>query len=224
MRKLKRVSALFTLLLFLGNISFAQKLRNHKTGPDRKFGIFMNTLSLLEIQQAAIGAGINYKIAHRWDTSLELNYLFDGFMQAADDYNSQGYRGIITLKRFSKTRVFFYGLDLRLKYFSFSDKREFKNETTGDTLYNFEHDAANTLIGVAGITGVRLPISRNKKWAFEFNTGIGIKLRTVTRKNIPAGYEYFNNDMSRHYNYTTGQDISGETPYFPTAVRIMYFF
>ena len=133
---------------------------------DSKWGVFMNTLSLLEPQQAAIGAGINYKIARRWDVSAELNYLFDGFCQGCDDYQSNGFRSIFTLKRFSKNGIFFYGLDTRIKYFSFQDKQSFVNNTTHDTLNNLSHKASNTLFGIAGIVGFRLPISKNKKWAF----------------------------------------------------------
>jgi len=185
----------------------------------------MNMFSLLEPQQSAIGAGFNYKIAHRWDMSTEFNYLFDGFWQGGDEYNSQGYRGIITVKRFSKSRIFFYGIDLRLKHYAFADKRDFINAAIPDTLFNFRHDASNTLWGVAAIVGVRLPISKNKRWALEINTGVGDKHRTVDRKNIPAGYTYYPNQLSTHYNFTRGQDItSDDNVYFPGTVRVMYFF
>lgn len=191
-----------------------------------KWGVFMNTLSLLEPQQAAIGAGVNYKIARRWDISTEINYLFDGFWQAGDDYKSNGFRGIFTLKRFSKNGIFFYGLDTRIKYFGFEDKRSFVNQVTGDTLRSFTHNASNTLLGAAAIVGFRLPISKNKKWAFEINTGYGVKYRFVNRENIPAGYTYYRNELvKRHYDFTSHQDISGsDNIYFPTAIRVMYFF
>ncbi len=193
---------------------------------ESKWGVFMNTLSLLEPQQAAVGAGINYKVAWRWDISAELNYLFDGFWQAGDDYKSNGFRGIFTLKRFSKNGIFFYGLDTRIKYFSFDDKRSFVNPVTHDTLSNFTHKASNTLLGAAAIVGLRLPISKNKKWAFEINTGYGVKYRFVKRENIPAGYKYYRRESSRkHYDFTSHQDIgSWDNIYFPTAWRVLYLF
>ena len=222
-------SAFILAFLFLSSAIFGQRLeRKHKMGNTTStFGIFLNTLSLLEPQQGAIGVGINYKISPRWDISAEANYLFEGFWQGGDDYTIDGgYRGIITVKRFSKTRVFFYGIDLRIKHFSFSDKQHFANALTHDTLFNFRHDANNTLLGAAAIVGVRLPISKNKKWAFEINTGYGTKYRFVKRKNIPAGYMYYRGEVLKlEYNFTIDQDVnSADNIYFPTTVRILYFF
>ena len=223
---MKRTLLIF--LLFVSAVCIAQKKDKHSfRGSERKFAVFMNTFSLLEPQQAAIGAGINYKFVRRWDASLELNYLFDGFVQSADDYNSNGCRAIFTTKHFSRSGVFFYGLDARIKYFSFIDKRDFVNPTISDTLFNFKHDASNRLLGVAGIVGVRLPISKNKRWAFEINTGLGTKYRYVKRNGIPAGYKYYRNDefVRKHYNFTANQDISSDDNiYFPSAIRVMYFF
>lgn len=203
--------------------------RQHRMGNlTSRWGIFMNTLSLLEPQQAAVGAGINYKIARRWDVSAEFNYLFEGFVQDLDDYTTNGgYRTIFTLKRFSKSRIFFYGIDARIKYFSFTDKRDFINPVTADTLFNLVHNASNTLIGAAAIVGLRIPISKNRKWALELNAGLGNKYRTVKRKNIPAGYEYDRGiiPVPKHYNIVTDQDISGPNNfYFPAGIRIMYLF
>ena len=220
-----------TLLLIAGlSISFsifAQKKDRHSfRGPDKKFALFINTLSPLEPQQGAIGAGINYKIVRRWDVSLELNYLFEGFAQSADDYSSKGFRTIITGKHFSRSGVFFYGIDARVKKFWYEDRGNFINTSTNDTIYLLRHDANTTMIGGAGIVGLRLPISKNKRWAVEINTGVGIKYRDVQRKDIPAGYSYYHNikDDSRHLNITNGQDIDGVSPYLPSAIRIMYFF
>jgi hypothetical protein len=185
----------------------------------------MNMFSLLEPQQAAVGAGINYRLAKRWEIGAEFNYLFDGFWQGGDDYHSKGYRGILTAKRFSRSGIFFYGIDARIKYFSFVDNRNFVNIATADTLYNFSHTASNLLLGAAMIVGVRLPISKNKRWAFEFNTGIGWKYRFVNRKNIPGGYEYDKaHYFPREYDLTSDQDVSGETFYAPSGIRVLYFF
>lgn len=215
------------LFLFVSAISIAQKKDQYRfKATERKLAVFMNAFSLLEPQQAAIGAGINYKIVRRWDMSLEFNYLFDGFVQSADDYNSQGYRAIFTTKRFSKNGLFFYGIDARLKYFSFIDKRNFVNNSTSDTLYSFDHHASNTLFGIAAIAGLRLPVSKNKRWALELNTGIGDKYRLVQRRDIPDGYKYLRNpNFRKEYNFTPDQDIEGsDNVYFPSAVRVMYFF
>lgn len=187
----------------------------------------MNTFSLLEPQEAAIGAGVNYKITNRWQMSAEINYLFEGFAQGLDDYTIKGgQRTIFTIKRFSKNGIFFYGLDARIKTYSFRDKEHFANPLTHDTLFNFAHNVSNTLLGAAAIVGLRLPISENKKWAFEINTGYGTKYRFVKRKNIPAGYEYFRNGFrKKDYDFTSEQDKnSSDNIYFPTAIRIMYFF
>ncbi|MBS1731982.1 MAG: hypothetical protein JST02_01680 [Bacteroidetes bacterium] len=201
------------------------KGRKHRQGPDRLIGVFINPLSPLEPQQGAVGAGINVMLAHRWDISLELNYLFEGFVQDMDDYSSHGYRGIFSVKRFSKSRIFFYGIDTRLKYFSFTDKQNFASAATPDTLFNFRYNGSNTLFGIAAITGLRLPISKNKKWAFELQTGIGNKYRDVSRKNIPSGYYYFNSEKSIDLNVLEFQKTSGGFNfYFPSAIRIMYFF
>lgn len=220
---------IFTFSIFSANAQ--QKKTNVETWPGYKgtigkVAIFMNTLSLLELQQAAIGAGVNYKFSRRWDASLELNYLFEGFGQSWDDYESEGYRVIGTVKRFSKSGIFFYGLDTRIKHFSFVDKQNFFNEATNDTLSSYHHDASNTLFGTAGIAGVRLPISRNRKWALEINTGIGAKYRKINRENIPAGYEYLRSEeQPRHPNVSSMQDVKGwNNVYFPSAIRIMYFF
>lgn len=206
------------------NDHHSRQNNKHRQGADRRVGIFINPLSPLEPQQGAVGAGVTVMLARRWDVSLELNYLFEGFVQDMDDYSSQGYRGIFTVKRFSKSRIFFYGLDTRLKYFSFSDKTDFVNDATIDTLFNYRHDASNTIFGIGAIVGIRLPISKNKKWAIEIQTGIGDKYREVTRKNIPAGYEFFENDKPKDLNIPSLQKTSGNTVYFPSGIRIIYFF
>lgn len=220
------------ILCFTFSITYAQQQDNKKKQPPGYKGavgniaVFMNTLSVLELQQGAIGAGVNYKLHPRWDLSLELNYLFEGFAQDWDDYESRGYRAILHLKRFSKSGLFFYGLDTRIKHFSFVDEQNFFNKTTNDTLSRFQHDASNTLFGVAGIVGLRLPISKNKKWAFEINTGIGTKYRMIKRENIPGGYKYLRpTEQPRHPNVSSQQDVDGwNNGYFPSAIRIMYFF
>lgn len=232
---MNKIILLFLVIcLFLPNVTLAQNepkknravKAKENVNYDSKWGLFINTFSLLEPQQAAIGAGINYKIAWRWDVSAEINYLFDGFCQGCDDYQSNGFRSIFTLKRFSKNGIFFYGLDSRIKYFSFQDKQSFVNNLTQDTLHNFSHHASNTLFGIAGIVGFRLPISKNKKWAFEINTGYGIKYRSVNRKNIPDGYKFYRNvQMKKDYNFTSEQDISSwDNIYFPTAWRVIFLF
>lgn len=220
MQIMKIAAELFAVTVFFTMQLSAQR----KEFSPGKIGIFMNTLSLLEPQQAAIGAGIDYSIPNRWRMSLELNYLFDGFWQGGDDHNSKGVRGIVTGKRFSKSGIFFYGLDLRIKYFSFEDKGSFVNVASNDTLFNFKHAVSNTLFGAAALVGVRLPISKNKKWALELNTGIGNKYRLVKRKSIPAGYDYYRPDfVEKHYNFTSGQDVSSsENVYFPSALRILF--
>jgi len=201
------------------------KTEKHRQGAAKRIGIFINPLSPLEPQEAAAGAGCNLMLFRRWDMSLELNYLFDGFSDKEYYHDTKGYRAILSIKRFSKSRVFFYGIEGRIKYFSFTDKRDFANELTGDTLYNFRHNATNTLYGFAGIVGVRLPISKNKKWALEIQTGFGNKYRYVVRKNIPAGYNYLGNEFPTHYNFTPNQDISSDdNVYFPSGIRVMYFF
>ena len=221
---MKKLLLLSCLLISITCI--AQKQKRAYKGSDRKFAAFTNMLSLLEPQQAAVGAGINYTINRKWHVSLELNYLFDGFVQSADDYNSTGYRVIATVKRFTRTGVFFYGADARIKYFSYIDRQNFINTATSDTLFNVSHNASTTMTGGAGIVGIRLPISKNKRWAIEINTGVGVKYRNVERKNIPAGYAYYQDKSkkSRHPNIADGQDIDGVGPYLPSALRIMFFF
>ena len=198
---------------------------NHRQGPDATWGIFTNILSPAELYQAAIGGGINYKIAKRWDINAEYNYVYKVSTQAHKDYNPKGYRGIITIKRFSKSRILFYGIDLRVKHFSLTTTADFVNAATADTIRDLKHRLSNTLPGIAAITGVRLPITRNKKLAFEFNVGIGYKFRNVSPKSVPAGYEYYAGFKAfKEYNFQDDQQVQGETIYLPAAVRFYYFF
>lgn len=224
------VAGLFSSMLVYCQSPVVTHARSkHRMGnTESRVAIFINPLSPLELQEGAAGLGVNIKLAPRWDISAEADYLFEGAGQGLDDYAIKGgVRGILTLKRLSRSRIFFYGIDARVKYYSFTDKANFINAATVDTLYNYSHVATNTLFGAAAIVGVRLPISKNRKWALELNTGLGVKYRTVNRKNIPAGYKYFQDDtfIRKDPNITANQDYSSwDNPYVPSAIKLMFFF
>ena len=216
------------------NIAYCQAKKTperltHKihSGPDRKWGIFTNPFSFTEPQVAAAGVGLSYRLVKRIDLSLEYNYLFAPVYRSGKVDGLTGYRGIFTIKRFSKSRIFFYGIDLRIKHYSFIDKQNFINPAIPDTLYAFSHHASNTLPGIGAITGVRMALSKNKKFAIEFNGGIGFKYRYVSRTNVPAGYKYYRRENSGFHEFFTlpGSRATNEaTFYLPAALRLYYFF
>lgn len=199
---------------------------HHKMGNyTSRFGIFINPLGPVEFQEGAAGLGVNAMLSRRWDISAELSYLYQGWGEKTyDKIIHNGYRAVFTVKRLSYTRVFFYGLDFRIKSYDFTDQLDFINTTIPDTLYNFKHNGRNTLYGFGGLAGLRLPLSKNRKWAMELNLGIGAKFRKISRKNVPAGYQYTDIIRPKDFSFIYEQNFEGWTGYVPGAVRFMYLF
>ncbi|MFN8243128.1 MAG: DUF3575 domain-containing protein [Ferruginibacter sp.] len=228
-------SVLLTLCILSFIVSLAQKQErvfkdkrghHHKMGNiHSRVGVFVNPLGPVEFQEGAAGLGLNLMLARRWDISGEFSFLYQGWGEKTyDRVVLNGFRAVMTIKRLSYSRVFFYGLDLRLKRYNTSDQLSFINASLPDTLSNFNHEAMHTLYGVGGTAGLRLPLSKNRKWAMELSLGIGVKYRQIRRNKVPAGYTYWELPRPVDINFYWQQNYEGWTPYVPGGLRIMYLF
>ncbi|MEO8771832.1 MAG: hypothetical protein ABI402_17175 [Ferruginibacter sp.] len=222
---------LMLFLIFPGKM-YGQKSPSKSKGFDytkKRFGIFISPASFFEIKNATTGIGMSYRLSRKWEIAAEPGYVYDVWDKTL---KSKGARIILTAKRFfSKGRLFF-GLDVRAKAYSFNDEQDFVNVSANDSLYKYKHRVRTTFIGIAPIFGIRAPISKNKRFVFQFNAGVGAKYRDVDRKNIPAGFtlhekfyratEWISPEYYGGEAY--GSRISGFTIYFPLTIRYVYYF
>jgi len=152
-----------------------------------------------------------------------LNYLYHFKSDEISEFdNLKGFRSITSLKYYyNQKRAFFVGAEFRIKKYSFDDKTDLVNIQTNDTLRLFSNTASDTLIGGAVLWGKRIKVSRNGKFEFEANVGLGGKYRTIKRKNVPAGYTRINNDPGAH-RHRPDTNIEGAQAYVPATIRLIY--
>lgn len=197
--------------------------KNHKYTPVFQKGLYIsfNPHSLLEPEQGGVGLGVGYRFTKRIEVWTELNYLFRGFYRADNDFtNLHGFRSITSFKYFYNNKHgFFIGAEFRIKKYSFYDKSSFENLQAGDSLLNFNYKPTHTLIGAAAFWGKRFKLGANGKFEMEGNIGIGVKYRTIDRKNVPAGYTQI---KYRAVDTRPNTDEEAAYPYFPAIVRFIY--
>ena len=228
-KQLKNMHKLLLIFLMLSIIPFnkmngqTSKLKAKQFDyTHHRLGIFISPPSFVEIQNATTGIGMSYRLSKKWELTAEPGLVYDAWYRPN---KSKGGRIIFTVKHFFARGHLFYGLDARAKAYSYNDEQDFLNVAAGDSLFDYKHRVRITFIGIAPMFGIRAALSKNKRFVFQFNTGVGAKYRDVSRKNIPAGYTYHDNFYSAgewiSYDYK-GSKTSGFTIYFPLGFHFIY--
>lgn len=182
-----------------------------------------NPLGIAEFQ-STIGAGIHIPLNNQTALFTEIAAVFKNPVYNNPDDIRFGYRNIIQLRYYSKTRkrsTSFIAFEARIKHYSFNNVRTFLNETIRDTLNNFNHTAVALSVGGGIVFGTTLPLSKNKKWQMELTGGVGVKNKTVFFRNINKNYkpEYV---LAGSGMRLPALDEPGGMPYLPWAIRICY--
>lgn len=190
----------------------------------KKYGywsIGFNPLSMGESMSSA-GPCMAYRISPRVELWGETSFIFYNLYQLTKWQNLKGYRFIFQPRYYTgKKRTFFVTPELRIKQFSYNTALDFINASIPDTLKNYPHKSAQFLIGGALVFGKQFVLSLRHHLFLEITAGVGAKQRYITRKNIPAGYEYKITQggfgLQPHYEWN-----NDGTPYFPLGVRLIW--
>ena len=207
------------LLGIIGVLVFASTVTAQK-----KYGywsIGFNPLSMGE-SMSSVGPCIAYRISPRVELWGETSFIFYNLYQLANWQNLKGYRFIFQPRYYTgKSRSFFITPEFRIKQFSYNTVLDFINASIPDTLKNYAHKSSQLLIGGALVFGKQFILSPHHHLFLEITAGVGGKQRYITRKNIPAGYEYKITPggfgLKPHYEW----DNDG-TPYFPMGFRLIW--
>lgn len=219
------------------NDKYNRVLKNDSIVPNKLYlqpltqrGLYVsfNPLSIIEVQQGAVGLGIGYRISERVEIFTEASYLYTGFVTSGDNFkNLQGFRAVINGKYFFKTRrPFFIGVEFRFKKYKYDDEADFENVQTADTLFKKPFQLQNSLSGAAVFIGKKFRLSKNGKFEIEGLAGVGLKYRSLQFQALPVGYSKIDYQLQRHFqlypsNYFYTQQW---LPYLPAAIRFIYHF
>jgi Protein of unknown function (DUF3575) len=171
---------------------------------------------------SSIGPTIAYRVSPKLELWAETSFIFYNLYASNSWKNLNGYRFIFQPRYYmGRRKAFFIAPEFRLKQYSYTTSFTFINSTTADTLQNYSHKASQLLIGGAFVTGKQVLLSRRHNLYLELTAGIGAKQRYIKRKNIPAGYKYYQQSggfgLAPHYEW----DNDG-TPYFPVGLRLTW--
>ena len=209
------------LLLFTCLHAAAQRKNRHTPIITEGAYLSFNPHGLVEPEQGAIGLGAGYRFNKRIEAWVEGSYLYNGIVSESDFTGLKGFRAIVSGKYFYQNKYgFFVGAEFRVKQYSFDDHGTFFNAQTNTTIDNYPYKAQHTLIGGGVFWGKRFKITGDGKFELEGNIGIGVKHRSISRKNVAAGYAIAEDIY--HREVFINRDIDADLPYFPATVRFIY--
>lgn len=185
------------------------------------WSVGFNPLSVGE-SMSAIGPTVAYRFSPRLELWSEGSVIFSNLYKLSNWQNLKGYRFILQPRYYVKaTKTFFISPEFRLKQFSYGGSLDFINKISADTLKKYNYEGAQFLIGGALVLGKQFTLSARHQLFLELTAGLGAKQRTIKRKNIPAGYNYYIQPggfgLSPHYEW----DNDG-TVYFPLGLRLSW--
>ena len=186
-----------------------------------RWSIGFNPLSMGE-SMSSVGPCIAYRISPRVELWGETSFIFYNLYQLTNWQHLKGYRFIFQPRYYTgEKRSFFIAPEFRIKHFSYTTALDFINSAIPDTLRQYAHKSSQLLVGGALVLGKQLILSSRHHLFLEITAGVGAKQRYITRKNIPAGYEYKITlggfGLQPHYEW----DNDG-TPYFPVGFRLIW--
>lgn len=198
-----------------------------------------NPLGLAELQ-IAVGLGFGNRFSLRSEYFVETSYLdknplykinlksYNGFRFIAQYryHFLQKWKSLTRLNIAQKQKISklnpFVGFEFRLKWFQFSDKATFINQSTNDTLSNFLYKANATSFGGAIVFGQSYTVSKNGKWKTELTAGFGIKQKLVKIINPSSDYKMFQRRGTFDWGVMPDVYESVSSPYFPFALKLRY--
>jgi len=192
--------------------------------------------ALLE-PQIAIGAGFGNHFSTRSEYFVELSYLgknpiynylvafhgarviFQYRYHLLKQWRPLINRGLLYRAKRKKIDPFI-GSEFRLRGYNFTDEHTIVNPATNDTVNNYVYRANATIFAGAFIWGATYNVGKKGNWKIELTGGIGARIKMVSLRNMPAGYEMFKifkTDLGAPEIF----DATG-LPYFPCAIRLRY--
>jgi hypothetical protein len=188
--------------------------------PVRRWILSFNPWGLLE-PQAAIGAGIGYRLRDNLEIWSETSFLTRGFPDGYD--HTSGIRQILQLKYFfGKNRDFFVAGEVRYKSFTTDYRDNFYDQTTRDTL-SFSHRSRYYFFGAGLQLGGRFRLGKSDHFFLELTGGLGVKQKTIIRYGVPSGYTYLP-IRSIDINAAELMNRPGAALYLPGSMRLIYSF
>ena len=229
-----KIVLVFVVCLLCLNLNAQLQTRQTKLRHQNETYFSFNPFGLLE-PQIAVGFGFGKRFSLRSEYFTELSYLNKNPLY---NENINSFRGIRFLAQYryhflqrwesirlrSKEKIAklnpFIGFEFRLKRFQFSDKANFVDQSTRDTLSNFLYTANATSLGGAVVFGHSYDVSGNGKWKIEISAGVGVKQKLVNIVNPTSGYTVM---VLRKVDWGFPNKYeSVSTPYFPFAIRLQY--
>ncbi len=185
------------------------------------WSVGVNPMSLGE-SMASIGPCAAYRLSPGIELWAEVSYIYNNLYKINDWKNLHGYRFIFQPRFYSgSNKSFFITPEFRLKQYSYNGSGTFINAASFDTLNSYPHRASQILVGGAIVFGTQTSLSRRNNLFLEITAGIGGKLRSIKRKNIPSGYKYYLQTggfgLAPHYEWH-----NDGTPYFPLGFRLIW--
>jgi len=184
-----------------------------------RWNLSLNPFAVLE-PQSAYGFGLGYRVSSHFELWTEASLLRGDLLHLGDYSQVKGYRQIGQIRYYWNEHFFCAG-ELRWKRYSMLDSQDFVNAALKDTLVRYVHTSVHTFGGAAFLFGLRQRLG-SSHFFLELEAGLGLKDKRVTRKNIPAGYDFY-----LHYvKIDTPVDIERDVtvPYLPCALRLFYRF
>ena len=203
----------------------------HNFIPALQKGVYVsfNPAGMFEVQQGAAGLGLGYRITKNLEFWAEGSYLYRGIGTEGENFrNLRGFKGIVSGRYYYKNKhQFFFGVEIRYKNYTYTDKADFENKSTIDTLFKLQYKLQNTLYGGAALFGKKIKLSRSGKFEIEAIAGLGLKYRFVNYHNVTQGYTIILNQprydginiVPVNYQYTEQW-----LPYIPATIRLLYHF
>lgn len=199
--------------------------------PTVQQGVYLsfNPAAMLEVQQGAVGLGLGYRVSKSLEFWAEGSYLYRGIGTEGENFKKlQGFKSILSGRYYYKNKYhFFFGAEIRYKNYTYTDKSDFENKSTIDTLFKLQYKLQNTLYGGAALFGKKIKLSGNGQFEIEAIAGLGLKYRLVNYHNVTQGYTKIL-DQPRYdginikpinYQYTEQW-----LPYIPATIRLVYHF
>ncbi len=203
----------------------------HNFTPTVQQGVYLsfNPAGMFEVQQGAVGLGLGYRVTKNLEFWAEGSYLYRGIGTEGENFrNLRGFKGIFSSRYYYKNKhQFFFGVEIRYKNYTYTDKADFENKSTIDTLFKLQYKLQNTLYGGAALFGKKIKLSRSGKFEIEAIAGLGLKYRFVNYHNVTQGYTKILDFPSYdginikpiNYQYTEQW-----LPYIPATIRLLYHF
>jgi hypothetical protein len=135
--------------------------------------------------------GVGFEFNNAFAVSTEYSYLTKPTWTDEGRYtNIKGFRLVTTAKVTTNINedngnISFVAVEFRARKYTYLDQQDFTNATTKTTIKDYNYTNHTTVLGVAGMIGKQIHIGYGN-WYFEWNIGLGIRNKSVSREGTPA--------------------------------------